>query len=271
MVLADSSASNTVTIQIPEDLCIGIQSLVTDTLPLEKILERFINQMLVRDGYTAGWTQVVRTTSDNGDEVDSASGYTAILTCADRRLDISGYNQIFLDWLAAVASAYSDYSNIYSQISSPPPSPPDPSGVCFLPPFGLAIKNTKAVQLLHYPPSETLLFWDYLYSPTNRRWETLLKYNGGFESREDLLESIVDLVPICADGGNSGAQALSPWTDGQPGGTVKTINFSLFLYLLSLSLVKTLSLLYFVLTIQPYSCITSQLKGIIIGPSSCKT
>lgn len=214
-----SAASNTVTIHITKEYYIGLQPLTTESLSMEKILQRFINQMLVRDGYKGGWTQVVRAESDNGDEVDSASGYSVTITCADRRLDISGYNQILLNWLEAVALAYADYTNIYLQISPPPPSPPDPRGVSFLPPFGLAIKNTKAVQLLHYPPSETLLFWDYLYSPTNRRWETLLEHNGGFLGQEELLESIVDLVPICADGGDSGTQALRPWTDGQPGGT----------------------------------------------------
>jgi hypothetical protein len=61
--------------------------------------------------------------------------------------------------------------------------------------------NVRSVQLFHFPPSETSSYSDYLYSPTNRRWEALLIENA-FDGRErTLLERIIDLVPIAAAGG----------------------------------------------------------------------
>lgn len=75
------------------------------------------------------------------------------------------------------------------------------NGMQFQLPFGLAMANVKSVQLFHFPPSETSSYSDYLYSPTNRRWEALLIENK-FDGRErTLLERIIDLVPIAAAGG----------------------------------------------------------------------
>jgi hypothetical protein len=214
-----TSGSNTISFSIFEDKFMALEPLATDILPVEKILQRFINQMISRDGHKAAWTQVIKDDPDSESIFGAQKRYTVSITCADRHVDVSAYHQVILDWLSAVAQAFVAYNNILASINPLPPSPPDQNGVCFLPPFGLAISKAKAVQLLHYPPNETLEFWDYLYSPTNRRWETLLCYNGGFNGQEYLLESIVDIVPVCADGGKAGTEALRPWTEHQPGGT----------------------------------------------------
>lgn len=75
------------------------------------------------------------------------------------------------------------------------------NGLQFLLPFGLAMTNVRSVKLFHFPPNETFYYADYLYSPTNRRWECLLAQNG-FDGRDNtLVERIVGVVPIAAAGG----------------------------------------------------------------------
>jgi hypothetical protein len=54
---------------------------------------------------------------------------------------------------------------------------------------------------------------DYLYSPTNRRWENLLGYNAYPAPQNTLVETIVDLIPIAAAGGSAGSRALEPVQD----------------------------------------------------------
>lgn len=76
-------------------------------------------------------------------------------------------------------------------------------GFQFLLPFGLALANVRSVQLLHYPPTETFSYLDYLYSPTNIRWECLLVENGFGANDLAAVERILDVVPIAADGGDS--------------------------------------------------------------------
>jgi len=79
----------------------------------------------------------------------------------------------------------------------------------FLLPFGLAMANVQSIQLLHFPPLETFTYKDYLYSPTNRRWECLLAQNGFDGARNTLLERIVDIAPVAAPGG--AGKAFEPY------------------------------------------------------------
>ena len=72
--------------------------------------------------------------------------------------------------------------------------------------------NTKSVQLLHYPPTVTLDYMDYLYSATNRRWESLLILNDYPGAEHALCETITDLIPIAAPGGDSGQKVISKFT-----------------------------------------------------------
>jgi hypothetical protein len=52
------------------------------------------------------------------------------------------------------------------------------------------------------------VYQDYLYSPTNRRWENLLGYNHLIEHNMAELETIIDCVPLAADGGSTGSSAI---------------------------------------------------------------
>lgn len=81
----------------------------------------------------------------------------------------------------------------------------------FLLPAGLSMIHTRSVQLLHFPPLETLVYKDYLYSPTNRRWENLLGYNGMTEAHFPEMETITDCVPLAAPGDDS--QGIAPFNN----------------------------------------------------------
>ncbi len=185
---------------------------------LEDFIGLCLNQTLQRDGLEGAWAQVFW----------SAGNVEVIITSPDTSVDVSSYATQYPNWLKAVTSALKDYNRVYASLSPTPPAPPDPAGIAFLAPFGLAMKNTRSVQLLHYPPTETLSYLDYLYSPTNRRWESLLMFNGRNGSAKTLLETITDLVPVAANGGGAGATAIKPF-EGQFGDYVPQM-LQVFLY-----------------------------------------
>ena len=171
------------------------------SIPLEDFIGLCLNQTLQRDGLYGAWAQVWW----------SAGNVEVVITSPDPDVDVTPYVTVYPQWLAAVSTALTAYNAVYAKISPPPPAPPDPAGIAFLAPFGLAMLNTRSVQLLHYPPTETLSFVDYLYSPTNRRWESLLVFNGSAGSQNTLLETITDLIPVAANGGSSGSTAIGPF------------------------------------------------------------
>ncbi len=151
-----------------------------------------INQTLLRDLFDGAWAQVW---------VDKVSGsYQVKITSPATAADITRYATQIPAFIEAVGAAYAIYQAHASTL---------PSDVRFLPPFGLAMLRTKSIQLLHYPPLETLDYIDYLYSPTNRRWENLLACCGYPGAENTLVETIVDAVPIGADGGAAGAAAIA--------------------------------------------------------------
>jgi hypothetical protein len=160
-----------------------------------------LNQTLIRDGFYGAWAQI---------QARDAS-YEFTIASPDPKADLTPYATVYPRWLAAVRTGLAAYTKVYSKLHPKPPAPPAEKGLAFLPPFGLAMINTRSVQLLHYPPQETLEYMDYLYSPTNRRWESLLAYNGSGGAQNTRLETITDLVPIAANGGDSGAGALAPF------------------------------------------------------------
>ncbi|MET1079888.1 MAG: phospholipase D-like domain-containing protein [Pseudomonas sp.] len=65
-------------------------------------------------------------------------------------------------------------------------------------PHGLALKNQRSLQLLHFPPDYSLTEQDYLNSSTSKRWEELLKLNAVPEEQLSLHETILDIAPIAA-------------------------------------------------------------------------
>lgn len=202
--------SNTVSFTLTESFLTPLFPFIPAGLKIEDVVQLCLNQTLLRDGFYGAWAQVYwdKTTGN----VDF------IITSPDPNADVTGYATVYQNWLAAVGVAVADYNK--NLPSPPPPPPPAKNCAAFLPPFGLAMLNTKSVQLLHYPPTETLSYMDYLYSPTNRRWETLLMFNGSTGYQNQLMETITDIVPIAANGGSAGATAIEPWMNTKTGQNV---------------------------------------------------
>jgi hypothetical protein len=171
---------------------------VPSAATLADCIQHTINETLSRDLQYGAWAHVAA----KPDAVTKLHSYHVTITSPDPKADVRPYQTLLQGFVAAAGRALALY---YQGMGRPVPTP---MNVSFLPPFGLAMLNTASIQLLHYPPSETKNYADYLYSPTNRRWESLLGYNGHPGAQYTLLETIVDLLPIAADGGASGAAAL---------------------------------------------------------------
>lgn len=115
--------------------------------------------------------------------------------------DVSSYQTLIPNYIAAGKLAIANYTK---DIPSKARKHWE-----FLLPFGLAMANVKSIQLLHFPPLETFTYKDYLYSPTNRRWECLLAQNNFRGAQNTLVERIIDVAPIAAPGG--AGKALSDY------------------------------------------------------------
>jgi len=196
-------SKNTVQFSLPESYVTPLFPFCPAGTTVEVCLELALNQSLQRDGFYGAWAQVYFVKPN----VDIA------ITSPDPTADVTPYATVFPHWLAAVSTAVTAYNNVYATLNPKPPAPPNVNGVAFLAPFGLAMTQTRSVQLLHYPPTTTLSFMDYLYSETNRRWESLLSLNGSTGPQNLLLETITDLVPVAANGGGAGATAIGPFAN----------------------------------------------------------
>ncbi|WP_421844060.1 alkaline phosphatase family protein [Marinobacter algicola] len=149
---------------------------------LEDTITFVFSQTLQRDLLFGSWAQAYR--NGNGEyrlKINSPCD------------DVSAYETLIPGYIAAGKQALTSY---YKNI---PWSARE--GWEFLLPFGLAMANVKSIQLLHFPPLETFTYKDYLYSPTNRRWECLLAQNGFNGADNTAVERIVDVAPIAAPGG----------------------------------------------------------------------
>jgi hypothetical protein len=151
-------------------------------LALTDVISHGLNQTLRRDGYGGAWAYAyINGTGEYRVKIGSPSD------------DMSHYEGLITNYLTAGRLALGIYNE--QGVQGP--------GFQFLLPFGLALANIRSVQLLHYPPTETFSYLDYLYSPTNIRWECLLVENGLAANDLTALERILDVVPIAADGGDS--------------------------------------------------------------------
>lgn len=140
------------------------------------------SQTLQRDLFFGSWAQAYR--NGNGE-------YRLKITSPND--DVSQYEHLIPRYIEAGKHAMASYyQNVpYSARR----------GWELLLPFGLAMANVKSIQLLHFPPLETFTYRDYLYSPTNRRWECLLAQNGFNGANNTPVERIIDVAPIAAPGG----------------------------------------------------------------------
>ncbi|WP_409420712.1 hypothetical protein ABHF91_13110 [Pseudaeromonas sp. ZJS20] len=79
----------------------------------------------------------------------------------------------------------------------------------FFLPHGMALENHRSVELLHFPPDDSLMqAQDYLKSKTTDRWAALLTLNGVPPEQTSAYQTIVDLAPVAAPA-NAGSK-LSP-------------------------------------------------------------
>lgn len=152
-------------------------------LELSDWIGHALNQTLQRDMLFGSWADVWNDGPTYSVKISSPYG------------DVSAYRRTLPAFLNAGRLAWSIYAQHQAVIER--------NQLKFLLPFGLALAEIRSVQLLHFPPLEALTYMDYIYSPTNRRWENLLACNGYDGSRNTLVERITDVVPLAAPGGDS--------------------------------------------------------------------
>lgn len=165
-------------------------SYASAVVPLTDVISHSFNQTLERDMIWGGWANAY---------IKKGGEYR--LKLSSPAADLTRYTELIPRYLDAGRLALQTFN---AKITNG-------NGMQFLLPFGLAMANVRSVQLFHFPPSETSSYSDYLYSPTNQRWEALLIENK-FDGRErTLLERIIDLVPIAAAGG--AGQSIDAYND----------------------------------------------------------
>ncbi len=186
---------------------------------LKDAIEHAVNQTLLRDHLYSAWAVVmngsryqwkdddvysIKLTSPNHDVGAYAQTLPKFLQTVGQGLDIYNRQQGVLDKTRQALIEEGNRGKHWRELT------PADFACSFLPPFGLSMVNTNSIQLLHYPPAETVTYMDYLYSPTNRRWENLLGYNGYPGAENTLVETIVDIAPIAAPGGSRGGNLIEP-------------------------------------------------------------
>lgn len=144
---------------------------------LEQTVEHYLNQSVLRDGYTGAKVSVI---NENGQLRAKISGVpdgydkplTALLNAGDLAYD--GAKKLNIDG----KFAYNWY--------------------LFLP-LGMALENRKSIELLHFPPDYSLTqAQDYLRSATSARWAELLADNGIPTEQTPAYQTIIDIAPIAA-------------------------------------------------------------------------
>src|SRR5690349_9174875 len=150
-------------------------------IDLRDLIAHGLNQTMQRDGLLGSWADVYR---DGGDNLS-----VKISAPFEK---VKGYAKVLPAFIAAGQVGYEAYMQHRATILQ--------GKLIFYLPVGLPMLTTKSVQLLHYPPYEARTYSDYLYSPTNRRWESLLGYNEYMASGVTLLERICDAVPLAGPG-----------------------------------------------------------------------
>lgn len=177
-------------------------------LDVTDVFGHAFNQTLQRDGFYGAWCDTWAPSKKWGKE-----HYGIKLTSPTD--DLSAYERLIPRWLEAGKKGlelWQKHEQAIQANAAKQGTDGEPVEVKFLLPFGLAMANTRSVQLLHYPPTVTLDYMDYLYSATNRRWESLLILNGYPGAQHALCETITDLIPIAAPGGESGQKVIGDFT-----------------------------------------------------------
>jgi hypothetical protein len=153
-------------------------------IDLRDLIAHGINQTMQRDGLVGSWADVYQDSGDNLSVKISAPFEK-----------VKGYAKVIPAFVAAARLGYSAYMAHRATILK--------GKLIFYLPVGLPMLSTRSIQLLHYPPYEARTYSDYLYSPTNRRWESLLRYNDYDPTGVTLLERICDAVPLAGPGSDA--------------------------------------------------------------------
>jgi len=153
-------------------------------IDLRDLIAHGINQTMQRDGLLGSWADVYH---DGGD--------TLSVKISAPFEKVKGYAKIIPAFIAAGRIGFGAYMQHRATILQ--------GKLIFYLPVGMPMLQTKSVQLLHYPPYEARTYSDYLYSPTNRRWESLLGYNDYSSAGVTLLERICDAVPLAGPGSDA--------------------------------------------------------------------
>jgi len=151
---------------------------------LRDLIAHDINQTMQRDGLIGSWA-----------DVGLGANEMLVAKISAPFESVKGYAKSIPAFLDAARVGYQIYMQHRAEILL--------GKLIFYLPVGLPMLQTKSVQLLHYPPYEARTYSDYLYSPTNRRWESLLGYNGFPLSDVTLLERICDAVPLAGPGSDA--------------------------------------------------------------------
>jgi hypothetical protein len=159
-----------------------------DERDLAVLVEHTVNQTLQRDLFAGAWAQAW---------VEDDSVVVSIVSPAD---DLSPYLTKLPAFVEAAMVGFAEYDVGPQELRLPISSL---ANVRLMFPFGLALARPRSVHFLHFPPSESSQFVDYLYDPTTRRWEEMLILNGADPFATSLIERIVDLVPLAAGGGDA--------------------------------------------------------------------
>jgi hypothetical protein len=154
---------------------------------LPEFVAHVFNKTLQYDRHCGGWSQVLK--QEDGQYM---------LKMYSPHQDLSPYRDRIPAFMAAGHAGLAIYKSLEKEIEEQ-----GKGQIRFLLPAGLSMARTRSVQLLHFPPLETFVYKDYLYSPTNRRWENLLGNNGLADAHLPELETIVDCVPLAAPGDDS--------------------------------------------------------------------
>ncbi len=171
----------------PKEVLAGIfsysQERYGDLTQLATYIAHYYDQTLRRDGFDGAWAQVLL--NDKGE-------YILKLFC--EKSDLGAYEEKIPAFIQAAKIGLETFMEIKPALNDVG------CAVEFLLPFGLSLIHSNSIQLLHYPPLESLVYHDYLYSPTNRRYENLLAFNDTTTNTIQRMETIVDCVPLAAPG-----------------------------------------------------------------------
>ena len=150
-------------------------------MSLKETLEHYLNQNLKRDQIPLGSAVVA---------IRTGTTYETVIR--GNTTAINGYQSALAGFYASGALAVTAELDIRAANGWD-----DDEWRLFLP-HGLALKNQRSLQLLHFPPDYSLTEQDYLNSSTSKRWEELLKLNAVPEAELSLHETILDIAPIAA-------------------------------------------------------------------------